>query len=1656
MVTGVVNPVPYRPARVNPFDAPEQAPGFWREASTQWTLGWANQAMFRAEEYFLNPPEEGFNPWAHLKGYEQYAGMLTRARSTAEVDAMKRRIDFNLQEKDIQARGEWGLLASLTGGLSDPVNLVPIPIARGLGFVKGAAVGGTANAALTAVSDPIRIATDPTADWNELAYSIGGAALFGAALGGVAGRALPLSKKQFLKGRADMDRLLGDLSALEGVDNLARPFDGTKENYNVIPGHTGSFVDGRYEPVKVEVVEVPVRQKPASDGNLYHYDDSLGWVLEADRGIPDPRPVSQDILDELGMPERTTENRMTVDEAALKEDFEQGRTGLPDGEVKTASEFVTFKQIEADLRRIDPQQPNETKTQWQDRTRAAALEDLKRRRVSNKVARRGFLAPLLDNVNFSPVAKMIRLAPDDNILSDVGLQIAGDYGWMTRGNEFGQPTPPSLLLRAMRHGVSFNDIRQALDAEWLKYAQRNAGAEGKMLLGQNVSAAAEAMKARGKQLTGQPVVTREVFARMVGRAVFDATDFEIDGHRVVPEARAAAKAWVKVAQKFDAEAREAGIFYDQTALERTKKLAEAKAEDLKSKMAAWLWGKTGEPSALKPAIRVKVTEKDFKTPEAGIYAGYHGTTKGFTKFAKEKLGEFTKAQSAKEGFFFSKTVDTANTYSEAEKLAVEQSTEEMLAKHDALLTERNQKALEIEREVDKILVPVGLTFGDRWSVMNGIWDIVDNGNPLNDTPLTDAEMEALLTPEMMTEQQRAMLKAGELVRKFNDQNSPDNKFAEFFHLDETLFADFMGRNDIPDGSSVHPVKLVMTNPYVYDQRGEAYRERRFTEIVQTAKREGHDSVIIKNTYDTWNSEQILDDIYVVFDDSQIVSTFDQPGLEKAGKLGDREVDRVFTGDTHEAAMQAIIDAGHDPSSGTRGFVTKKTAAEQPKPMPDESASIFTIKRDMQSGEPIYYMDGDEVDYDTWANEKIAYMQEVEQTNAAAKAAPDRLVREFRDSDQLIRDRVASLTENQRRVYDDWQDDLDELEQTRAQAEIDIQNLKDKPHRFLNANGEPEPFFARFWNHTAIGAEREKFKKLLTAWYRRDNPNGAEQRAEATIDGMLKDGDSADQKPVNRAGLRHLHARSLDIPNSFSVEDPQLGRIAVADFINTDVETVGEAYIRGMGTRIEAAKMFGDAALWMKKKEIKEHWRQKYILPAIDRGASKEELAGIYAQRDEYLGWMQLTLDAVMGNLKTRDPWTLDNRIARNLKNYQILTSMGRVLLTSVPEAMRLPMVNGFNTMFGTVWQRMFGDAEKLRANIEFSRLSGELFDLVKDVHAARVAEVNTPDPSGAGTWIERQLQKSIPGFFKLVGLTHWTTIAKDLTMLGAQHKVMDLVKNPRAPGNMEKLAALGINPRDAKLLASMPTEQHGRIILPAVQNWVGADGRQARTLLLDAIHGEARRAIVTPSIADKSLMFSGLWTTRKGVRELGKTGKRGDGFVETDLMTLPLQFMSYGIAASQKVLMSGLQDRDQNLLMGAAAMMAMGMFSNYLKQPQTATMNKSPTEWLIEGYESSGVGAFWFSDLNQMLERYSYNTLGIRPLVGADPRFGKTTGVGDLVDAAGPSLGTLSDVLMAFADPEKSASNRAQAIRRAVPYNNVVWWGSITRDVANAAAKPFQ
>jgi len=77
----------------------------------------------------------------------------------------------------------------------------------------------------------------------------------------------------------------------------------------------------------------------------------------------------------------------------------------------------------------------------------------------------------------------------------------------------------------------------------------------------------------------------------------------------------------------------------------------------------------------------------------------------------------------------------------------------------------------------------------------------------------------------------------------------------------------------PVGGNVLPVYLSLKNPLEVDQQGKEYREQSYYDILARAKADGHDGVIIRNTFDEGfeSGGNKKTDIYVVFNPTQIKS-----------------------------------------------------------------------------------------------------------------------------------------------------------------------------------------------------------------------------------------------------------------------------------------------------------------------------------------------------------------------------------------------------------------------------------------------------------------------------------------------------------------------------------------------------------------------------------------------------------------------------------------------------------------------------------------------------------------------------------------------------------------------------------------------------------------
>lgn len=86
-----------------------------------------------------------------------------------------------------------------------------------------------------------------------------------------------------------------------------------------------------------------------------------------------------------------------------------------------------------------------------------------------------------------------------------------------------------------------------------------------------------------------------------------------------------------------------------------------------------------------------------------------------------------------------------------------------------------------------------------------------------------------------------------------------------------------GTSAIISGGNVMPLYLSIKNPKVVDFGGREYRERTYADVIDQAKRDGHDGVILRNTFDEGyvRGGSDMTDVYVTFDSTQIKSVNNQ-------------------------------------------------------------------------------------------------------------------------------------------------------------------------------------------------------------------------------------------------------------------------------------------------------------------------------------------------------------------------------------------------------------------------------------------------------------------------------------------------------------------------------------------------------------------------------------------------------------------------------------------------------------------------------------------------------------------------------------------------------------------------------------------------------------
>jgi len=484
------------------------------------------------------------------------------------------------------------------------------------------------------------------------------------------------------------------------------------------------------------------------------------------------------------------------------------------------------------------------------------------------------------------------------------------------------------------------------------------------------------------------------------------------------------------------------------------------------------------------------------------------------------------------------------------------------------------------------------------------------------------------------------------------------------------------------------------------------------------------------------------------------------------------------------------------------------------------------------------------------------------------------------------------------------------------------------------------------------------------------------------------------------------ARSLNIPDE-----------VLEEFLESDIEALMRTHVKTMGMDIELTRKFGDSSLEDVIGQVEREY-QRLISETQDFKRRSQLAEGLENDIRDIRG-LRDRLRGTYG--ASKDPHQLSSRFVRVMKSFNVLTSMGSAVVSSVPDIARVAMVEGFLNAYGRGFMSYFDESAKIVRQMSKPELEKAAIGVDAALGLRAHAMSDMGDLFGNRYTIERALNDATGMFFFMNGLNIWNQVLKEMagnvTMLRMTESIMasggwtSLTRVQK-----EKLLKNGIGRQDYDIMR-MNITNHGEQVrgewLPNTDGWTNAT---QRLKFRNALNQNVERIIVTPGAGDRAL-----WTS-------------------TEFGSLLTQFKSYGQGAMVRMLTSGLQEKDAAFWQGAFMIVGLAGIVNEIKRKQYGMDSyESFDQKLINAIDRSGLLG-WFTDANNGLEKLSDYQLGMRPLLTDQASYPvHTTAKAGAV--LGPAASTSLNSLSVFSDMLTGNVTRdtAQDLRFIFPTGNLFY-----------------
>ena len=508
------------------------------------------------------------------------------------------------------------------------------------------------------------------------------------------------------------------------------------------------------------------------------------------------------------------------------------------------------------------------------------------------------------------------------------------------------------------------------------------------------------------------------------------------------------------------------------------------------------------------------------------------------------------------------------------------------------------------------------------------------------------------------------------------------------------------------------------------------------------------------------------------------------------------------------------------------------------------------------------------------------------------------------------------------------------------------------------------------------------------------------------------------------GSNGLLSRRLNLPSHLFINVPELKG---GSFIETDPEIMMKTYHRKASMAIEMQRRYGDVNGQRRIDELEEMMDEEISLLMNEKGKEAEVSFLIREKKKQIQAATDLRDKTIGVYAIPEDPSSLGFRATQFTKNWMVMALMGKATVAALADIGRTIGAVGFKETVGGTFDKFTIAAQEFKkAGIEVE-LAGEAAEMA--LHGRFEVMMDINPLYTASTAGERLAQEGANAMFLVNGLSAYTDMMKRFSGGIIQSQMIEssirwskgqtLTRRQK-----ETLLRLGIDKDDAKAIAKQwkdsgavgPGNGTNKLYLANTEKWTDVEvTRKFRAGLVE----EVNNAVITPRPGDKP------------------------NFADTPLGSVIFQFKSFGMGATNRTLLAGLQQRDAQALHGMLAMIGLGYLVDVIRSGPYDSRPLLSMDRLIQAVDYSGVTGILF-ELNNMLETstgaFLESPLGIRPLAGIDPAFGDTDAARAIGTSGGPTFGLLAKLITSITDPDASTADQIKAVRRLIPFNQLIWW----------------